>query len=257
MPEGASAARGARLVGRALLWVGLLGLLASLVLASTGASRATAQEGAGTGGSGEILYEQHCVTCHGPQGEGTFRGPTLQGAGAASADFYLRSGRMPIDEPDEEVERSEPHFDEAQIRALVDLVAGFGDGPPIPDVDVASGEVARGGEVFRLNCAACHNWDAQGGALVHRENAPPLHDVPPRQAAEAIRIGPGTMPEFDETVLPEEELNSVLAYLELLQEPPDRGGYGLGHWGPATEMLAAFVALGVMLVFTGWLGERR
>lgn len=206
---------------------------------------------------GPDLYLQNCASCHGDQGEGTFRGPTLVGVGAASAHYWLSSGRMPLDEPHEDPTRSEPHFTDAQIAALVDYIAGLGDGPPIPTVDTGDVDLARGGELYRLNCASCHNWDGKGGALVNSTNAPSLHPVPTLQVAEAIRIGPGTMPQFAEDHFGQTELNEVVAYVEYLRTPRDAGGFGLGHWGPATETVAGFIGLAVLVGVTAWVGERR
>ncbi|HEX6257667.1 MAG TPA: c-type cytochrome [Euzebyales bacterium] len=206
--------------------------------------------------SGPDLYQANCASCHGNQGEGTFRGPTLIGVGAASADYWLRSGRMPLEEPDQEAERGEPAFDDAEIRELVGYVARLGEGPEIPELELSDVDLARGGELYRLNCASCHNWDGKGGALVNRGNAPPLHPVPDVQLAEAVRIGPGAMPQFSERQLDEEELNDVVAYAEYLRTPQDAGGYGLAHWGPSTETIAGFVAMLVLVAVTAWLGER-
>lgn len=206
---------------------------------------------------GPDLYQRDCASCHGNRGEGTFRGPSLIGVGAASADYWLRSGRMPLRQPDQEAKRGPPAFGEPEIRALVDYVASLGEGPPIPELDLASVDLARGGELYRLNCASCHNWDGKGGALVgNRNNAPPLRLIPSRQVAEAVRIGVGTMPNFSTGQLDQEELSDVVAYVEYLGSPRDAGGYGLAHWGPSTETIAGFVSLGVLVLVAAWLGER-
>lgn len=206
---------------------------------------------------GPSLYQRDCASCHGNTGEGTFRGPSLIGVGAASADYWLRSGRMPLREPDQEPKRGPVAFSDAEIRVLVDYVAQLGDGPPIPALDLASADLARGGELYRLNCASCHNWDGKGGALVgNRNNAPPLHPIPNRQVAEAVRIGPGTMPNFSPEQLNQEELGDVVAYVEYLGAPRDAGGYGLAHWGPSTETIAGFVGLGALVLVAAWLGDR-
>lgn len=242
-------------------------VVAVILMAGTARGQQPSEQPAGSattavdeGGAG--LYGRNCASCHGNQGEGTFRGPTLIGVGAASVDYWLRSGRMPLAEPDQEARRGEPVFTDAQIRQLVDHVTGFTDpaaepGPPIPDADIAGANLAEGGQLYRVNCASCHNWDGKGGALVNRNNAPPLHPVPLRQVAEAIRIGPGAMPNFTSEQLDEQRLTDVLAYVDYLRTPQDRGGFGLAHWGPSTETLAGFVAMIVLVLLTAWLGERR
>lgn len=242
----------ARRLGALLVWTGLVGL-GVLWVAGWSSTPAAGQP---SPRPGPEVYRAYCATCHGPEGDGTHRGPSLVGVGAASADFYLRTGRMPIDDPLEEAKRGDPAFDEEQIRELVDYVASLGEGPAVPDVDLSDPDLSAGNELYRLNCASCHNWDGRGGALIHRENAPPLEPASPTEVAEAVRIGPGTMPPFPADVLDDEQLDEVVAYVEYLAEPRDRGGYGLAHWGPATEALASFVALGLLLTLTGWLGER-
>lgn len=244
----------ARQVGMVLTWLGLGGL--AVLAASSLIGEAEPARGQAAA-SGEQLYQQQCVQCHGSSGEGTQRGPALTEVGAASADFYLRSGRMPIDDPGQEVARSEPHFNDAQIRALVDYVDSLGGGPAVPDLELGDIDQSRGGELYRQNCASCHNWDGKGGALVGRQNAPDLHAVPSTQIAEAVRIGPGSMPSFGSDVLTDQDLADVVAYVQYLEEPEDEGGYGLAHWGPATEAVAAFLAVGALLLITGWMGERR
>ncbi len=242
-------------------WMATLGLAAFAALALVGLAGGPAAgqldgEQARRQARGPELFQRHCAHCHGVEGRGTFRGPTLVGVGAATADFYLRSGRMPIDNPQAEVRRRDPQFSDEQVRELVDYVASLGAGPAIPEVDLLDTDLARGGELFRLHCASCHNWDGKGGALVNRQNAPELHGVPPTQVAEAIRVGPGAMPVFGEDVLTDSEVDDIVAYVDYLEQPRDRGGYGLAHWGPATEAVAGFIALGGLLLLTGWLGER-
>ncbi|CAN5345306.1 c-type cytochrome [soil metagenome] len=245
-----------RLLGALLLWTGAIGLAAAWLVGPE-AERAHAQDEASL--DSPALYQQYCASCHGNDGQGLYRGPSLVGVGAASADFYLRTGRMPLQEPDQEARRgvSEVVFTDAQVELLVDYVASLGKGPEIPDVDLEDTSIAEGGELFRLNCAPCHNWDGKGGAMVNLENAPPLHEATPTQVAESIRIGPGAMPSFTHEALSDEEVEDITRYVVYLNEPEDRGGYGLAHWGPATEMLAGLLALGALLLVTGWLGERE
>jgi ubiquinol-cytochrome c reductase cytochrome c subunit len=238
-------------MGRWLIAIGLIGLALSL---TSGSGVASSQE---ANARGPDLYQQQCASCHGGDGAGTFRGPSLVGAGAASADYYLRSGLMPLSAPHVDPQRRPaPVYTDEQIRRLVAYVASLGDGPAIPKVDVDGADLAAGGELFQVNCAQCHSWDARGGALVAGDNAPALHHVPVLQIAEAIRVGPGAMPAFGEDALSERDLQDVVAYVRYLQEPLDRGGWGLAHWGPSAEALAGFVALGALLLITGALGKR-
>ena len=44
-------------------------------------------------------------------------------------------------------------------------VQANGGGPTLPSGDLRDGDLAEGGELFRLNCASCHNFVGEGGAL--------------------------------------------------------------------------------------------
>ena len=72
--------------------------------------------------------------------------------------------------------RSPSQFTEEQIAALAAYVASLGPGPAIPDDEYLDGEgdVASGAELFRINCAMCHNVAGAGGALTEGKYAPPL-----------------------------------------------------------------------------------
>jgi ubiquinol-cytochrome c reductase cytochrome c subunit len=224
------------------------------------------------------LYLSDCGVCHGDDGHGTNRGPTLVGVGRASLDYQLTTGRMPIapvgrapepgdplrplpnqgvPELDEPVKRHAPAYPPETVAALVDYVhrlAGGG-GPDIPRVTGAGGDLAEGGKLFRLQCAACHAWAGDGGALLHVD-APSLHSSTPTQIAEAIRLGPGQMPAFGDAALTDEQTASVVAYVSHLNDVSDRGGRPLWHLGPVAEGGLALLALAGLMVFLRWIGER-
>lgn len=207
--------------------------------------------------SGESLFNLNCVSCHGTGGVGTQDGPTLIGVGEAAADFQLQTGRMPLADPQGQAPSKPPAFTEDQIEALVAYVGSLGEGPPIPDIDPADGNLAEGGELFRANCAACHGAAAVGGALSYGRYAPSLHDVPEVQIAEAVRVGPGQMPVFDQDVFDEHQLNSIVRYVVYLQDPADPGGFSLGRVGPVAEGYVAWVVgIGAVLVFIRWITRR-
>ena len=208
--------------------------------------------------AGRQLYVVACTTCHGPAGEGVAeRGPTLIGVGAASADFYLSTGRMPLDRPRAQAERKRVAYSPAQIRQLVAYVASLGPGPPIPRVDPAAGDLAEGNRLFATNCAPCHSSAGAGGALGHAVYAPPLNRATPLQVAEAVRIGPGAMPVFGPDTLSDDQLQSIVRYVGYLREPEDHGGFGLGHLGPIPEGFVAWIfGLGAMLVAVRWIGTK-
>jgi ubiquinol-cytochrome c reductase cytochrome c subunit len=205
---------------------------------------------------GRALYARSCLICHGEDLRGVRgRGPTLIGVGPASVDFYVSTGRMPLSDPTAEPERADPQYPPRDIAALVAYVGSFG-GPPIPRVNPAAGDVARGKESFTENCAGCHQVMGRGGIVVGAQ-VPAVSGVPAGQIAEAVRIGPYLMPKFDEKRLPAAEVDDITAYARSTADPDDRGGWGIGNLGPVPEglvtwLLAAVALLGIVRL----LGER-
>lgn len=204
------------------------------------------------------VFLRDCAVCHGGDGSGTAQGPSLIDAGPGVVDFWVSTGRMPLPSAGAEAVRRKPRYSPAEIRALVQYVVSItgGDGRPIPAVDPAAGDVARGGELFRQQCAACHAWSGEGGALVRRE-APSTHPATPTQIAEAVRTGPGNMPAFGTTAIDDEDLDSLVAYTRYLAAPRDHGGNPLWHVGPLAEgAAAAILGLGLLLIASRWIGSR-
>lgn len=207
---------------------------------------------------GRTLYETGCVSCHGVDGKGVpGRGPDLTGAGAAGADFYLSTGRMPTNEGSGQARRKPPAYDRGQIDALVAYVASLGTGPAVPAVDPAAGDLVEGQQLYTANCAACHNAAGSGGALGQATYAPPLFPATATQVAEAIRVGPGPMPVFGPGSLDDRQVTSITRYTEYLRSPRDRGGLSLGRTGPVPEGLVAWlVGLGLVVLALRWIGTR-
>lgn len=222
--------------------------------------RAAAQEDGELVQQGEELYLTGCVSCHGEGGVGVDRlGPPLIGVGAASADFYLSTGRMPaVAGSDVQPVRKQPAYSPEEIDALVAYVASLGAGPPIPEVDLESADVAAGGVLYRANCASCHNAAGIGGALSYGHSAPALDESTPVQVVQAMRIGPGQMPVFGDAVIDERAANDVAAYVEYLRDPTDPGGLSLGRVGPITEgFIALLVGLGGLCMIGAWIVGRE
>lgn len=204
---------------------------------------------------GRELYLRNCAWCHGQDGAGAQFGPSLLGVGAASADFQLSTGRMPLATERSDPDRGEPAFAPEQIDALVAYVASLGDGPPVPTV--GPGDVAAGRTLYLLNCASCHSSTGTGAVLPADRSAPELFAATPTEVAEAIRVGPGLMPVFPDTVLTPAEVDDVVAYVEALGAQQNRGGAPLGRIGPVAEGLVAFaVAVPLLLVLIRLLGKR-
>lgn len=206
---------------------------------------------------GEMLYLRDCASCHGEVGQGTPRGQSLQEIGPAEAHYAITTGRMPIPEPGTERQRRPVDYRPEEVDALIDHMRSFlASEPDIPQVNLQSGELAKGGELYLTHCAACHQWAGKGGALMGRE-APALHRATPTQIAEAIRSGPVAMPGYSQEVLSDHEVDSIVKYVLYLRDPEDRGGFGIWHYGPFTEGLVAWVVgVGVLILVVLWIGER-
>jgi ubiquinol-cytochrome c reductase cytochrome c subunit len=203
---------------------------------------------------GAELYAAQCASCHGADGKGVEdRGPALTNEGAAAVDFVLRTGRMPMAHPHMEAQRGPTRFSEEQIVALVAHVAAFGEGPAIPEVDTAEGDLAHGARLFQLNCAACHVASGAGAAIGGGRRAPDLMESTPTEIGEAIRIGPGAMPVFGS--FSDQDINDVAAYIEDLQRRETTAPDDFGGVGPVAEGLAAWLlALLPLIALTRWIG---
>jgi ubiquinol-cytochrome c reductase cytochrome c subunit len=212
---------------------------------------------------GRALYQESCASCHGSAGQGgVVEGrvaPALVGRGAARIDFWLSTGRMPLATPTAQAIRKPPAFTAAQRAAIVAYVESLGSGgPAIPAVDLAHASLVDGGELYRMNCAACHQAAGIGGALSYGAFAPSVHSATPVQVAEAIRTGPGNMPVFGEDTLTDQQVNDIVRYVEYLRHPEDRGGAGLGHSGPTAEGFVGLLGgLGVLMAVIFWIGTRE
>jgi ubiquinol-cytochrome c reductase cytochrome c subunit len=205
--------------------------------------------------AGRQLFVAHCSSCHGFEAEGTRNGPSLKDAGAASADFYLRTGRMPLNDPTQQPARHRPAFPPDQIAAMVAYVASLDSGPPMPTV--GPGNLPSGNELFSLNCAQCHNDAGAGGALGYGDIVPPLRSASSLDVVEAVRIGPKPMPVFGPQTLSDQQVNDIASYVEYLHHPEDRGGLGLGHLGPIPEGFVGWVVgMGALLLIARLIGTR-
>jgi ubiquinol-cytochrome c reductase cytochrome c subunit len=205
---------------------------------------------------GRSLFSSSCSACHGIAAEGIHgRGPSLRGVGALAADFYLQTGRMPLSSPRAQPMRTKPAFPQPEIRALVAYVASFG-GPAVPVVTPSRGSLADGQRLFSLDCAGCHTIQGQGG-IVTGAVVPSLNQATPTQVAQAIRIGPYVMPRFGEGELSNGEIDSLARYVQSIQHPDDRGGWGIGRIGPIPEgMVAWLLAAASLLLIARLIGER-
>lgn len=245
------------LLASALLVTGALYTVASpapQVSADTGTS---AQVAAGKG-----LFQVTCSSCHGLNGEGTTQGPSLVGVGAAAVDFQVSTGRMPMARPGAQAPRKQNTYTPDEVAELAAYVASLGPGPAIPSKsqyepgNLSETDVARGGELFRTNCSACHNFEGGGGALPGGKYAPPLKGVEPVHIYEAMRTGPQQMPVFSAGAIPDKDVASIIAYLKELETKPS-AGFTLGGLGPVTEGLFGWIfGIGTLCLFATWIASR-
>jgi len=224
--------------------------------------------------AGAQLFSAHCQSCHGYQGEGgQTSAPPLVSVGAAAADFYLSTGRMPLNNPSNEALRHHPFFDATQISQLVAYVNALPAitgtnqaGPTIPTVEPlcptataapSCVTLSQGEQIFALNCAECHQAAGSGGILSKGDVVPSLHDANITQVAEAIRVGPKPMPVFGPDQMSDQEMSAVANYVQYLHKPSDPGGLGISHFGPVAEgFVGVIFGFGILLFAARMIGTR-
>ncbi|TWT28778.1 c-type cytochrome [Corynebacterium canis] len=224
---------------------------------------------------GKDLYDVACITCHGVNLQGVKgRGPSLIGVGEGAVYFQVHSGRMPMLRNEAQAARKTPRYSEHQTLALAAYVNANGGGPGIVknedgsiameslrgqnyNGEIDPADVARGADLFRLNCASCHNFTGRGGALSSGKYAPYLDPANEQEIYQAMLTGPQNMPKFSDRQLTADEKKDIIAFIKSAKETPNPGGYGLGGIGPVTEgMLMWLVGITVLVAAALWIGSR-
>ena len=210
---------------------------------------------------GRALFLLNCTSCHGLNLQGTSDGPSLIGVGAAAVDFQVSTGRMPAARSEvAQVPAKRVQFTQDQIAALAAYVSSIAPGPAIPgasDYDFSGADVAQGGEIYRTNCAMCHNYAGSGGALTRGKFAPSLKGVDPRNMYEAMLTGPQSMPVFGDDTMTPEAKRDIIAFLKAAESEPNPGGLSLGKIGPVSEGAVGWiVAMGGLIGCAVWLGAK-
>ncbi|PRI11994.1 cytochrome c [Leucobacter massiliensis] len=240
----------------ALVAVGLLVTGAAYTgFSQTSATAEIDLESPATIEAGEKLFGANCATCHGASAQGTDDGPSLIGAGAASVNFQVGTGRMPLAFQGPQGMVKPAQFTEDQTLQMAAYVASLAPGPELPDSRYlqGDGDVANGGTLFRINCAMCHNVAAAGGALTQGKFAPALTGVAPTHIYEAMVTGPQNMPVFSDANISPQEKSDIISYLKYIEEKPAVGGITLGSLGPVAEGLFIWViGLGAIVGLTVW-----
>ncbi|MFM6968191.1 MAG: c-type cytochrome [Microbacteriaceae bacterium] len=239
----------------ALLLIGLFATGGAYALA-TGAATATDNvPSAAQVENGKALFAANCASCHGLNAEGTKAGPSLIGVGSLAVEFQVGTGRMPMAGSGPQAEKKPVQFSQGDIDAMAAWVASLAPGPGMPDEKFLSGgDASNGAELFRINCAMCHNVAGAGGALTEGKFAPNLHNIDPVHIYAAMVTGPQNMPVFSDMNLTPEEKRDVIAYLKFMDENGSVGGLDLGSLGPVSEGLFVWIfALGGLVAITIWL----
>ncbi|WKD58969.1 c-type cytochrome [Corynebacterium caspium] len=224
---------------------------------------------------GKDIYDVACITCHGENLQGIKdRGPSLIGVGAGAVYFQVHSGRMPMMSNDAQAERKAPRYTESQALAMAAYIAAQGGGPDLvydPDGSIAMeslrgknfdgkidpADISRGSELFRLNCASCHNFTGRGGALSSGKYAPVLDPANEQEIYQAMLTGPQNMPKFSDRQLTADEKKDIIAYIKASSETPSPGGWSLGGIGPVAEgFFMWFVGIVALIVAAIWIGTR-
>jgi len=209
---------------------------------------------------GQALFSANCASCHGPEASGTSRAPNLQGLGAGTVDFWVSTGRMPLANPTAQAIRKPPKFDRLQTLDISTFVQSLtpDQGVGIPLVNLSNADLENGNSLFTLNCAACHTITGAGDALAGGAYAPSLHLATTTQIVEAIRSGPGNMPQFSQGNITDPEARDIAAYVHgVIQHPANRGGFGLGGIGPVGEgFVGLLLGVGLLMLVCFWIGER-
>lgn len=241
----------------ALIAIGLLFTGGAYAMFSTSTARAeTDLSSQQTIDEGKKLFAANCATCHGLSAEGTGAGPSLIGVGAASVDFQVGTGRMPMQMNGPQAQKKPVQFTEEQTRALAAYVASLAPGPGLPEASLldAKGDAAAGGELFRVNCAMCHNVAGAGGALTEGKYAPALAGVTEAHIYEAMVTGPQNMPVFNDVNITPENKRDIITYLKYIENNPSPGGFALGSLGPVSEGLFLWIfGLGSIVALTVWI----
>lgn len=243
----------AALIGIGLLITGGAYAGASAAVAATSETSTTTTL---TDEDGKKLFQANCATCHGLDLQGTDNGPSLYGVGALAVEFQVSTGRMPMQRQDVQAPQKPVQFTEDQILAMAEYVQSVAPGPDFPAEHIVDGEgdVARGAELFRINCAMCHNVAAAGGALTEGKYAPDIQDTSAQHIYAAMVTGPQNMPVFNDMNLTPEDKRDIISALLYQQETPAPGGFTIGSLGPVSEGLFVWIfGIGALIAVTVWI----
>ncbi|GAA1210124.1 c-type cytochrome [Microbacterium maritypicum] len=248
-PLAAAALIGAGLMITGAVYAGATAAFAASDTQSAATSQLTVEDG-------EKLFTANCATCHGLDLEGTANGPSLYGVGELATEFQLSTGRMPLQMQGPQAPQKAPQFTEDQILAISSFVQSEAPGPTFPSDHIldGKGDVSKGAELFRVNCAMCHNVAAAGGALTEGKYAPGLSETSALHMYAAMVTGPQNMPVFGDMNLSDEDKRDIISALLFQQQSVQIGGFSLGSLGPVSEGLFVWIfGIGALVAVTVWI----
>ena len=155
------------------------------------------------------IYEENCLSCHGPEGNQAADIRMLPSETFVSA---IRVGRaeMPAFKEDK-IEDSEFPILKLYVDSLAKERASSALPPPNEELAVISGEA-----LYHTHCQRCHGQDGSG------ENGVTITDTDNDYFMKVIRNGAGKMPSFSEETLTQNEIESLKFYVESFKvtKPP-------------------------------------
>ncbi len=205
---------------------------------------------------GGEIFQAACAACHGGRleggpGPGVIDGPEMTETDIAYIDLTMRTGRMPI------VAREVGIYvdqltDEQREAVIAYLLAEFDLPGQIPTV--GEGDAGRGQELYVRNCAACHGAAGDGGIAGGGNIAFPLTGLDGVAIKEGTRVGPFTMPAFDAAILDDDQVDDIVAYLDLASGV-ERSFVGVAEIDQVGEALFA-VGLALLAGLAVWVVAR-
>ena len=197
---------------------------------------------------GKAIYQQRCAECHGEQGQGVSATMTMAGP-PLLAEHEPSRVLTAMEAGPSHMPRFGFVLSVEQMRTVAAYVT-----QKLAVIPMDKGSLPSGGELYRLDCNPCHGPTVRGGVLAFAGlNPPSLAQVSPPVIAGFIRTGIGPMPSFPPPVLSDEQIDSIVKYVEFMQHPPDAGGSPLGYFGPVAEGFIAWMTLFVIIGICAWI----
>jgi ubiquinol-cytochrome c reductase cytochrome c subunit len=238
--------------------LGLMGALYTTIVPGAQAAGDSGQGASSAVAAGAAIYNRTCITCHGANLEGVpQRGPSLIGVCEAAVYFQVHTGRMPLTRQGAQATDKPPVLSDKEIDQLMAYVQAHGGGPTVPSGDLRDGDLAQGGELFRLNCSSCHNFVGEGGALSSGKAAPSLQKADDLTIYTAMLSGPENMPVFGDNQLTPDQKRAIINYVQTIKAEANPGGAGIGRIGPVGEGLVIWVVgIGILMFGVFWMGSK-